>query len=191
MGTAMQARGGATSDDERGNVSKASVGSRSRNVRVGRGDGDELDLKLSRLSEDETSVDAATRTWLATVTSGRISAAEETAALYAEDAVLWGTVSEDLRRTPDDIKAYFRFFAHLPGLTVVPGSYRAAIQCYGETAISSGYYDFDVPDRNGERRVIKGRFTFCYRRVKGAWIIVNHHSSQVRQSCPARRVSTK
>lgn len=41
---------------------------------------------------DVTSVDAATRHWLATVTSGTPDAPAATSALYAPDAKLWGTV---------------------------------------------------------------------------------------------------
>ena len=41
-------------------------------------------------------MDAATKEWMATVTRSDDSSAATTA-LYAPDAVLWGTVSEDVR----------------------------------------------------------------------------------------------
>lgn len=45
--------------------------------------------------------------WKETVTSGTYDAPKKTAALYAEDGVLWGTVSEEVRDTPEQIYAYF------------------------------------------------------------------------------------
>jgi hypothetical protein len=50
------------------------------------------DASSTASSADVTSVDAATRHWLATVTSGKPDAPEATSALYAPDAKLWGTV---------------------------------------------------------------------------------------------------
>ena len=65
---------------------------------------------------------ATTLAWTDTVTSGTYDAPKKVAALYAEDAVLWGTevcgpdddlwgtVSESVRDTPPQIYAYFVSF---------------------------------------------------------------------------------
>lgn len=45
--------------------------------------------------------------WKDTVTLGTDDAPKKTAALYASDAVLWGTVSEEVRETPEQIYDYF------------------------------------------------------------------------------------
>ena len=45
--------------------------------------------------------------WKETVTLGTEDAPRKTADLYAEDAVLWGTVSEEVRETPEQIYDYF------------------------------------------------------------------------------------
>ena len=47
--------------------------------------------------EEESSVKRATDLWLSTVTSGSSEAAQATAALYAPDAILWGTLSEEVQ----------------------------------------------------------------------------------------------
>ena len=52
-------------------------------------------------------VTAATILWRETVTCGLPDAPEKTAALYAEDAVFWGTVSEGVRDTPELVYDYF------------------------------------------------------------------------------------
>ena len=56
---------------------------------------------------DREAVAATTMVWKETVTSGTYDAPKKTAALYAEDGVLWGTVSEEVRDTPEQIYAYF------------------------------------------------------------------------------------
>ena len=45
--------------------------------------------------------------WKDTVTLGTPEAPRKTADLYALDAVLWGTVSEEVRDTPAEIYDYF------------------------------------------------------------------------------------
>ena len=45
--------------------------------------------------------------WKDTVTLGTEDAPEKTAALYAPDAVFWGTVSEQVRNTPEQVYDYF------------------------------------------------------------------------------------
>ena len=60
---------------------------------------------------EKASVDEATIAWMNTVTTyGDTS--EQVADLYSNDAVLWGTVSEDVRFTSKDIKNYFEYFAN-------------------------------------------------------------------------------
>ncbi len=52
-------------------------------------------------------VAAKTIVWKDTVTVGTPDAPKKTCALYASDAVLWGTVSEEVRETPEQIYDYF------------------------------------------------------------------------------------
>tara|TARA_B100000524_G_scaffold347572_1_gene249859 strand:+ start:358 stop:1041 length:684 start_codon:yes stop_codon:yes gene_type:complete len=132
---------------------------------------------------EKSSVDEATIAWMNTVTTyGDTS--KEVSELYSDDAVLWGTVSEDIRFTSKDIKSYFEYFANIPGLTVKPGSFKSVVQVFGKRrniAISSGYYEFIKPDTRGGFSTIPARFTFAYRKQKysNKWEIINHHSSIV------------
>ena len=143
---------------------------------------DNLDnLQTFAKGVEKASVDEATIVWMNTVTSyGDTS--EQVAELYSSDAVLWGTVSEDVRFTKKDIKNYFEYFANIPGLTVKSGSFKSVVQIFGKRrniAISSGYYEFLKPDGKGGMISIPARFTFVYRKqVYGnKWEIINHHSS--------------
>ena len=45
--------------------------------------------------------------WNEAVDNGLVDTPEETASMKDEDAVFWGSVSEDVRNTPEQIYAYF------------------------------------------------------------------------------------
>lgn len=118
-------------------------------------------------------VAAATAEWIATFNTrdpARISA------LYAPDAILWGTVSKTIRTTPEEILEYFTESAtRRPNLRMSLGEYY--VRLYGDIATNSGYYTSRNPV-DGQEVVIPMRFTFTYRRVGDRWMIVNHHSSR-------------
>ena len=145
------------------------------------------DMKNSYMSSipDRASVDEATILWIETVTSGLLDAPERVTRLYARDAILWGTVSDEVRTSPIQILKYFEHFARVPGLRLIPESLRSCVQIYGNIALSSGYYSFSCSPKNpnGPPKIICGRYTFVYRRLPTpredglVWEIVNHHSS--------------
>merc|ERR1711988_1809691 len=114
--------------------------------------------------EDIAAVDKATLHWCSTVTSGAKDNWERVTSLYNKDAYLWGTVSEDIRQGQDLID-YFKYFAHIPGLSLQDGSYKSCVQVMGDTAINSGYYTFQIPQAGSETKTVPARFTFVYRRL--------------------------
>ena len=118
-------------------------------------------------------VAAATAEWISTFNTrdpARISA------LYAPDAILWGTVSRTIRTKPEEILEYFMESAtRRPDLRKALGEYH--VRVYGDIAINSGYYTSRNPV-DGQEVVIPMRFTFTYRRQGGRWMIINHHSSR-------------
>ena len=118
-------------------------------------------------------VAAATTEWITTFNTRdpvRISA------LYARDAILWGTVSKTIRTTPEEILEYFEeSSAKRPNLRMFLGEYH--VRLYGDIATNSGYYTSRNPV-DGQEVVIPMRFTFTYRREGDRWMIVNHHSSR-------------
>jgi len=116
---------------------------------------------------------AATAEWISTFNTrdpARISA------LYAPDAILWGTVSRTIRTKPEEILEYFIESAtRRPDLRMSLGEYH--VRVYGDIAINSGYYTSRNPV-DGQEVVIPMRFTFTYRRQGDRWMIINHHSSR-------------
>ena len=118
-------------------------------------------------------VAAATAEWISTFNTRD---ATRICALYAPDAILWGTVSQTLRTTPREILEYFEeSSATRPNLRIILGEYH--VRLFGDIAINSGYYSSHNPVE-GKDVVIPMRFTFTYRRQGDRWMIVNHHSSR-------------
>ena len=98
---------------------------------------------------------------------------------YANDAVLWGTISPTVRSTPSALREYFvNAFKALPGLKVAFGE--QLIRVYGDTAVNTGYYTFSF-HRDGEPRTLPARYSLTYVKQNGNWLIVDHHSSAMPQ----------
>jgi uncharacterized protein (TIGR02246 family) len=127
-------------------------------------------LSVAAPQEDVT---AATRAWVEAYNSRD---PQKILALYAADAVFWGTSSPTLRDTPELIADYFKSSPSQPNARVELGDFK--VRTWGDTAASTGSYTFtDMRDGQIVRR--PARFSFVYRRQNGRWLIVDHHSSSV------------
>jgi uncharacterized protein (TIGR02246 family) len=100
---------------------------------------------------------------------------EKVLALYADDAVLWGTLSPTVRSNREALQDYFvNAFKVLPGLKVAFGD--QLIRVYGNAAINTGNYTFSYV-RDGEAKNLPARYSFTYVKNGERWLIVDHHSS--------------
>jgi len=99
-------------------------------------------------------VAAATQAWIDAMNSRDT---ERVVALYAPEAVLWGTVSPTIRDNPSAIRDYFKTLPTFPPeFKGVIGEQRVRI--YGDTAINSGTYTFSTV-RDGKPITIAARFS--------------------------------
>ena len=95
--------------------------------------------------------------------------------LYADDAVLWGTLSPMVRSDRAALRDYFvTAFRVLPGLKVTFGD--QLIRVYGNAAINTGYYTFSY-SKDGEVKTLPARYSFTFINNGERWLIVDHHSS--------------
>src|SRR5712672_3869108 len=95
--------------------------------------------------------------------------------LYANDAVLWGTLSPTVRADRAALRDYFvTAFKVLPGLKVAFGD--QLIRVYGGPAVNTGYYTFSFA-KDGEAKTLPARYSFTYVKNGERWLIVDHHSS--------------
>lgn len=118
-------------------------------------------------------VTAATRAWAEAYNSRD---PQKIQALYAPDAVFWGTSSPTLRDTPALIGEYFKNSPSQPNARVELGDFK--VRVWGDTAASTGTYTFtDMRDGQTVRR--PARFSFVFHQQNGRWMIVDHHSSSV------------
>jgi uncharacterized protein (TIGR02246 family) len=94
---------------------------------------------------------------------------------YADDAVLWGTLSPTVRSDRAALRDYFvTAFKVLPGLKVAFGD--QLIRVYGGSAVNTGYYTFSYL-KDGETKTLPARYSFTYVKNGERWVIVDHHSS--------------
>jgi uncharacterized protein (TIGR02246 family) len=102
---------------------------------------------------------------------------QQITALYAANAVFWGTTARTIATSREEIWAYFKDAASRPDTRVTIDS--EYIRVYGDVGIASGAYTFiDVKD-GGRSNVRPARFTFVFKREGERWLIVEHHSSRV------------
>jgi uncharacterized protein (TIGR02246 family) len=100
---------------------------------------------------------------------------EKVLPLYADDAVLWGTLSPTVRADRTALRDYFvGAFKALPGLKVSFGE--QLIRVYGTTAVNTGYYTFSYV-KDGETKSWPARYSFAYVKNGDTWQIIDHHSS--------------
>jgi len=100
---------------------------------------------------------------------------DKVVALYAPDAVLWGTLSPTVRADRAALRDYFvTAFKVLPNLKVAFGE--QLIRVYGTTAVNTGYYTFSFV-KDGEPKTLPARYSLTLVKDGDNWMIVDHHSS--------------
>ena len=123
------------------------------------------------LADAAKDVEATTQQWIAAF--NRKSAAD-IVALYAKDAVFFGTTSPIIRDTPELVRDYFKNIGDTGNSTISMGEHR--VQVFGDVAINTGFYTRTAV-QDGKEVKNPAWFTFVYQLRQGKWMIVEHHSS--------------
>jgi uncharacterized protein (TIGR02246 family) len=101
--------------------------------------------------------------------------ADKVLALYAPDAVLWGTASPQVRADRAAVRDYFvGVFRAVPGVKL--SFDQQLIRVYGTTAVNTGSYTFSYV-KDGEGKTIPARYSLTFVKTGQDWMIVDHHSS--------------
>ena len=123
-------------------------------------------------ADPKDDVSAATSAWARTLGEDD---PDKVLPFYADDAVLWGTLSPTVRADRAALRDYFvTAFRVLPGLKVTFGD--QLIRVYGNAAINTGYYTFSY-SKDGEVKTLPARYSLTYIKNGERWLIVDHHSS--------------
>jgi uncharacterized protein (TIGR02246 family) len=133
----------------------------------------------SAWADAEDEVTEAMNMWRDYLAKGTSEDPGEILSLYAEDGVLWGTISTTRRDDPAAIHDYFvNAYKALPNLSVEFED--PHIRIYDDTAINTGYYTFSF-ERDGQTVSLPARYSFTLLNRDGDWLIVDHHSSAMPQ----------
>ena len=136
-------------------------------------------IALPVWADDKEDVAAAMNMWRDYLVKGTTEDPGEILSLYAEDGVLWGTISSKRRDDPAAIRDYFvNAYKALPNLAVTFED--PYIRVYGDTAVNTGYYTFSY-EKDGAMQSLPARYSFTLVKRDGDWQIVDHHSSAMPQ----------
>lgn len=103
---------------------------------------------------------------------------KKVADLYAKDAVLLPTVSNNVRSDRAEIVDYFDHFLRNKPVGTKIESHVNILD--SNSVIDAGTYEFALTDpKTGEKSTVKARYTYAYEKRGGEWLIVNHHSSKM------------
>jgi uncharacterized protein (TIGR02246 family) len=135
---------------------------------------------LPAWADDKADVAAAMTVWQDALAKGTSDDPGPILSLYAEDGVLWGTISSKRRDDPAAIRDYFvNAYKALPNLSVTFED--PYIRVYGDdTAVNTGYYTFSY-EKDGAPQSLPARYSFTLVKRYGDWQIVDHHSSALPQ----------
>lgn len=99
---------------------------------------------------------------------------KQVAALFAANAVLEPTVSNEIRNTPAEIEAYFVDFLKLSPTPTINERHVVAID--ENTLLDAGIWTFDLI-RNGKLEWVAARYSFVWEKADDQWKIQLLHSS--------------
>jgi hypothetical protein len=116
---------------------------------------------------------AALYRWAATVATRNVDKVLE---LYATDAILVPTLSNQVRDCDDSRRSYFENFLANDGLVCDIQVFKKRVSRKLGTVVVGGLYTFVYRD-GGEPRVVPARFLFTFERIHDEWLITGHHSS--------------
>ncbi|AAF84743.1 SgcJ/EcaC family oxidoreductase [Xylella fastidiosa] len=118
--------------------------------------------------------------WNAALTTGNPNNVAE---LYAPDAVLLPTMSNQVRSSRSEILDYFSHFLALKPQGYI--NYRKVTLLDKNNALDAGVYTFILTNKDGSKHNVQARYSFTYSKIDGTWLIVNHHSSAMPEGkCP-------
>ncbi|WP_034492338.1 nuclear transport factor 2 family protein [Afifella pfennigii] len=130
-------------------------------------------------TEPESAALAAARKalfrWAEVLSSGRL---EDVLALYAPDAILVPTLSNEIRGREEERRHYFESFLSNGSPRCDIDRQRSRASHKLSTVVIGGLYTFRFPRQAGEETV-EARFLFTFEEIEGRWLITGHHSSRL------------
>mgnify|MGYP001259827016 FL=1 len=114
----------------------------------------------------------ALNTWINLVSSQDMDGVVN---LYAEDGLLLGTFSDEIRVGQAKIREYFEYFLSKKPIALIVDSKIHVVDDHNFSV--NGFYDFEVDSGSGGRELAHARFSFVFQKQDGDFKILSHHSS--------------
>lgn len=135
-----------------------------------------------RLEPSEESCLAAARKalfhWAEVVSSGHV---EDVLSLYATDAILVPTLSDEIGEREDERRRYFEVFLSNENLRCTITTQKKRVSRKLGTVVIGGLYTFRF-QRDGREQTVPARFLFTFEEINGRWLITGHHSSRLSEA---------
>lgn len=116
---------------------------------------------------------AALHQWASTVATRDV---DKVLSLYAPDAILVPTLSNQVRDCDDSRRSYFENFLANEGLVCDIQVFKKRVSRKLGTVVVGGLYTF-VYREQAQRKLVPARFLFTFEQIEGRWMITGHHSS--------------
>lgn len=116
--------------------------------------------------------------WAEVIASGCV---EDVLALYAPDAILVPTLSDEIGEREEERRRYFEAFLSndVQSCDILIQKKRVS-QKLG-TVVIGGLYTFRLL-RKGLEELVPARFLFTFEEIDGRWLITGHHSSRLSEA---------
>lgn len=116
--------------------------------------------------------------WAEVVSTGNI---EELLNLYAPDAILVPTLSDEIGEREVERRRYFEAFLSNENLHCAITMQKKRVSHKLGTVVIGGLYTFRFR-RDGRDEVVLARFLFTFEEIDGRWLITGHHSSRLSEA---------
>jgi hypothetical protein len=133
------------------------------------------------LRTEQTCLEAAREAlfrWAEVITSQSI---DDVLSLYASDAILVPTLSDEIREREEERRHYFEIFLSngVQCCDILIQKKRVS-QKLG-TVVIGGLYTFEFL-LDGVKSTVPARFLFTFEEIDGRWLITGHHSSRLSEN---------
>lgn len=121
---------------------------------------------------------AALFRWAEVISSGDV---EMVLSLYASDAILVPTLSNEIGEHEEHRRRYFERFLSNDNLRCRIIVQKKRVSHKLGTVVIGGLYSFEFR-RDGREEIIHARFLFTFEEIDGHWLITGHHSSRLSEA---------
>jgi len=102
-------------------------------------------------------------------------------ALYAEDAILVPTLSDEIRDCEAERRRYFEGFLARGPIRCEIEHFKKRVSAKLGTVVVGGLYRFHFQRPEGIE-LVDARFLFTFEEIEGRWLITGHHSSKLSEA---------